>query len=91
MKNKNLSVGGGLLTIVCSVIISWLIANISVDYDRMEMGALINLLGPFLIGVASLMLFAIVNWIAPNATLFLTIILSLANVLIGVLIRADSL
>lgn len=90
MKSFNISKPISISAIIISVIISWLIANVAVNYDTMELGALINFLFPQILGAATLIVFLLIDWAFPPARLLRTIILVLINIIIGIQIRIES-
>jgi hypothetical protein len=81
---------GSISAIILSVIISWLIANVAVNYNRIELSALINFLFPQIIGGATLIVFLLIDWGFPKARFWTKIIFVVINIIIGVQIRIDS-
>lgn len=77
-----------LITIV-SAMASWLIANIGVDYDRIELGALMNMFVPVTIGAISVVLFALLDWALPRGRIAMTIIFCVINLLSGIAISTS--
>lgn len=79
-----------LMIIAGAVAASWIIANVGIDHDRLELGAMINAFGPVIIGGITLIVFALVDWAIPKARLWTTIIFVLVNLYFGIDIRAES-
>lgn len=79
-----------VLIVAASVVVACLIANIGVDYNRMELGALVNLFGPPIVGVISILVFALLNWAFPKVRVATTVIFCLLNLIIALGIRAES-
>jgi hypothetical protein len=80
----------GFALILTSFLIAWFIANVGVNYDRMELGALANLFVPPVCGFASLFLFAVVDYFYKKPRLIIVILLILFNLYVGITIRLES-
>ncbi|HVM89541.1 MAG TPA: hypothetical protein VMT76_15240 [Puia sp.] len=89
MKGLDLTKFYAALIILVSAIASWLIDNVAVNYDRMELGALANLFVPPIIGFVSLILFLLLDWRFPKARFWVTIIFVVINLFIGIEIRYE--
>jgi hypothetical protein len=74
----------GLL--IVATIASWIIA-VSVDLDKYELGALINLIYPPVFGMLTILTFLIVDWCTNKIRVPLTIMLCLANIAFAFYIR----
>jgi hypothetical protein len=66
MTGKPLSKIYALIFIFLSGLASWAIATVGVNMDTMEMGALLNLFGPPMVGLASIILFLLIDWLLPH-------------------------
>ena len=74
----------GLLVI--ATITSWIIA-MSVDLDKYELGALMNMIYPPAFGALTILTFTIVDVLTKKPRILLTIFLIIANILFGIYIR----
>jgi hypothetical protein len=90
LTNPVLTKSGSITAILISVVISWLIANVAVDHDRMELGAMLVLGVPPIIGTVSLLLFLLIDWGLPQTRLVTTIIFVSINIICGTKMRVDS-
>jgi hypothetical protein len=79
-----------ILILVVSGIISWLIANIGVNTGNMEMAAIANVFFPPAIAVISIILFLLLDWLIKNGRFWITLVLFLATVLSGLVIRIEN-
>ncbi len=77
----------GFLMILASFLLGWLIANLGVHYEELEMGAIANLFGPPLCGLISLLLFAIIDYFFKRHRLIVVVLFMLLNLCIGVVVR----
>jgi hypothetical protein len=78
-----------LFIIIMAAILSYMAANIGVDLDKLELGALFNMFGPPIMGVAALVLFFVIDWVFPQARLGITIAIAFLLVIAGFMIRAE--
>ena len=90
MKPNVISRPLALFIIVMSAVFSYMAANIGVDLDRLELGALFNMFGPPILGVAALVLFFVIDCVFPQARLGITIVFAFLLVMAGFMIRAEA-
>lgn len=90
LNNKSIKKIIAIVIILCSGIISWLIANIGVDTGNMEMAAIANVFGPLLAVAASLILFLLIDWAFPKYRFWIMLILVILNLLCGFIIRIEN-
>ena len=90
MKPNVISRPWALFIIGMAAVISYMAANIGVDLDRLELGALFNMFGPPILGVAALVLFFVIDCVFPQARLGITIVFAFLLVIAGFMIRAEA-
>jgi hypothetical protein len=90
LEKPKISKATSIFVLLGTIVSSWLIANIGVNYDRMELGALANAFIPPMLGVSSIIIFLLVDWIAPKTRLVTTVILTIINIAIAIDIRVES-
>ena len=78
------------MILIISGITSWLIANVGINYDTMELGALLPIFIPPVITAISLVLFLLLDWIFPKIRFWLILLLVLSNLFFSIDIRLDS-
>jgi hypothetical protein len=79
-----------IIFILLSGLASWSIANVGVDTGKMEMGALANLFVPPIIGLATLVIFLLLDWIFPRIRLVIMVLFIIGNLTTGIIIRLSS-
>ena len=80
----------GFVCILVSALIAWGIANVGVPTGNLEMAAIANYFGPPIVGIVSLLLFAIIDYFFKKPRLIVVLILVLINVAVGISIRIIS-
>jgi hypothetical protein len=88
LKKRSLTKISSILLIIGATLISWVIANTGINYDRMELGALANIFIPLVAGALILILFLLVDWIVPEARNWATIFFVAAIIICGLAIRS---
>jgi hypothetical protein len=79
-----------IIFILLSGLASFALANIGIDTGNMEMAAIANLFGPPLIGITTLVLFLLLDWLIPRGRLVILILFIIANLATGIIIRLSS-
>ena len=77
--------------ILGSGLIAWTIANIGLDYDRMELGALLPLFVPPIITAGAFILFLVLDWAFPKIRFLLVLILVIIILWNSIQIRMESI
>ena len=90
MKPNGISQPLALFIIIFAAILSHLAANVGIDLDKLELGALFNAFGPAALGVVAVVVFLLIDWIFPRARLVLTIVIAILLIMAGFMIRAQS-
>ena len=72
-------------------IISFCIGNIGLDYDKMELGALANMIVLPILLATTLLLFALIDWAKPKYRLGLLVGTILVMLWLGIQLRIDSM
>jgi len=87
MKDLKLSKLRAVGLVILSGFVSWIIANIGINYDRMELGALApTVVLPVLIAVACL-LFIILDWIFSRFRIWILMVTIVAILFLGIQMR----
>ncbi|HYV93926.1 MAG TPA: hypothetical protein VE978_19265 [Chitinophagales bacterium] len=82
-----ISKASGFVGILASALIAWSIANVGVDYNKMELGALAPLYIPAVFGIGTLIFFAIVDFFIEKPRTIIVVLLMSLNIYIGMTIR----
>jgi hypothetical protein len=90
VKKINLSKVNSLALIFLSIVASWLIVNIGVDYGGMELVSLLFWVGPFFIGVITILLFLVIDWGFSRIRFWITLTFILINIILAVYFRVGS-
>jgi hypothetical protein len=79
-----------IIFILLSAIASYAIANLGVYTGNMEMGAIAFLFGPPIIGLATLVIFLLLDWIFPKIRVIIMVLLIIGNLATGIALRLSS-
>jgi uncharacterized membrane protein len=76
--------------IVCSAIVSWLLTNIGIDQQKLEMASIANTFLPPICGAVSLLVFVLIDFFFVQQRRFWILIFILINLGVGIAIRLES-
>jgi len=79
MKNKKVQIA----IIITTIIISWVLA-MTVDLNRLELGALANFFFPPLIGVITIVIYLLGSWLIKGSKNFFLVLCSFINLGVGI-------
>jgi hypothetical protein len=79
-----------IILILLSGLASFALANIGIDTGNMEMAAIANVFGPPLIGITTLVLFLLFDWLIPRGRVFILLLFIISNLATGIIIRLSS-
>ena len=79
-----------LIFILLSAVASYGIANFGVDTGKMEWGAIAIWFGPPIVGLTTLVIFLLLDWIFPKIRLIIMILLIIGNLVTGIALRLSS-
>jgi len=78
-----------LLLIAASTVLSVVISMAFINYGAMELGALIYLIVPVIIGIFSSVLFFLLDHFLKNRRTRVTVCIVALNIFVGILMRLD--
>jgi mannose/fructose/N-acetylgalactosamine-specific phosphotransferase system component IID len=74
------------LFLACSVVISIVLSN-NVDLSTLELGALVNIYTPPIVGFCSMFLYALIAWFLKENRKIVLILLISINLVVGIILH----